>query len=202
MCFDVELNYPRFIRKQIITVNYSSQLKNRESALIWMAFPTMWFPDTLSVPFWIEGWNAVHYCDALRKICFTSWNLWAKSFLPHTLLPGMVKEAGVGPFCYCLARARYSMCGTCGAAPNTSAGARLRGLADLRSRCQCGVLCAQGMMHRVASRSLQLKINIYIKVFNSVFSWSRVGWNEINKTRKRILKYLIANLVCPLILNW
>lgn len=99
MCFDVEMNYTRFTRKQIITVNYSSQLKTRKTALILMAFSTMRFPDTLSFPLWIEGRNAAYHCDALRNTCFTSWNLWAKSFLPHSLLPGVAKGAGGGPFC-------------------------------------------------------------------------------------------------------
>lgn len=65
MRFDVEMSYTQFIRKQIIIVNYSSQLKTRESALILIVFSTIQLPSTLSVPLWFKQWNAACYCNTL-----------------------------------------------------------------------------------------------------------------------------------------
>lgn len=61
MCFDVEMSYTQFIRKQIIILNYSSQLKTRESALTLIAFSTIRFPSTLSIPPWRQPWDAVQH---------------------------------------------------------------------------------------------------------------------------------------------
>lgn len=125
MCFDAEMSYTQFIRKQIITVNYSSQLKTRESALILIAFSTMQFPSTLSAPLWIKQENTAqqpHHSSQPKSASPPATQgrsmpsckqLTSKSPLQHSLAPGMLREFVAGAFYHCFARAHCFTSATC-----------------------------------------------------------------------------------------